>query len=121
VNHYGFSSSPLQGGLPTDRLIAEWWIKSRRVADLLEKNRPPQFSVEKRIAVPAEVYAWKASDVDRPKAAEVQQRNREQFMEAFAHGLAALGYERDAAGNGMFLLGRWEEDWTTPSTVEEEE
>jgi predicted GNAT superfamily acetyltransferase len=120
LNHYGFSSSPLQGGLPTDRLIAEWWIKSRRVNDLLEKNRPPQFSVEKKITVPAQVYAWKASDADRPKAAEVQQRNREQFLDAFAHDLAALGYERDAAGNGTFLLGRWDEDWTTPSTAGEE-
>ena len=31
VNQYGITSSPLQGGLPTDRLVAEWWMKSRRV------------------------------------------------------------------------------------------
>jgi predicted GNAT superfamily acetyltransferase len=121
VNHYGFSSSPLQGGLPTDRLIAEWWIKSRRVVNLLEKNQPPQFAVEKKIEVPAQVYAWKASDVDRPKAAEVQERNRGQFIEAFARGLSALGYERDSAGNGAFLLGRWDEDWSTPLSAAEEE
>ncbi len=35
VNQYGITSSPLQGGLPTDRLVAEWWMKSRRVEDLL--------------------------------------------------------------------------------------
>ncbi len=28
---YGPSSSPLQGGLPTDRLYAEWWLRSPRV------------------------------------------------------------------------------------------
>src|SRR6201994_3818811 len=28
---YGPSSSPLQGGLPTDRLYAEWWVRSARV------------------------------------------------------------------------------------------
>lgn len=110
VDHYGSSSSPLQGGLPTDRLVAEWWIKSPRVTDLLEKNQPPQFRIEQRIEVPAQVYAWKASDADRPKAAAVQLRNRDQFINAFAHGLAALGFERDSAGNGAFLLGRWEED-----------
>ncbi len=25
-NQYGITSSPLQGGLPTDRLVAEWWL-----------------------------------------------------------------------------------------------
>ena len=31
VNQYGITSSPLQGGLPSDRLVAEWWLKSKRV------------------------------------------------------------------------------------------
>ena len=30
-NQYGTTSSPLHGGLPTDRCIAEWWISSPRV------------------------------------------------------------------------------------------
>jgi predicted GNAT superfamily acetyltransferase len=106
VNHYGLSSSPLQGGLPTDRLVAEWWLKSNRVVNLLEKNEPPQFNIEKKIHVPAEIYAWKASDANRGKAAEIQKRNREEFLAAFRDGLAVLSYERDAQGNGTFLLGR---------------
>src|SRR5205807_6359307 len=32
---YGPSSSPLQGGLPTDRLYAEWWLRSPRVRSVL--------------------------------------------------------------------------------------
>jgi predicted GNAT superfamily acetyltransferase len=112
VNHYGDSSSPLQGGLPTDRLVAEWWLKSKRVLNLLEKNQQPRFAVEQKIAVPAEIYAWKASSVDRPRAAEVQRRNREDFLRALPQGRAALGYETDAAGNGTFLLGRWDEKWS---------
>jgi predicted GNAT superfamily acetyltransferase len=116
VNHYGYSSSPLQGGLPTDRLVAEWWLKSRRVVELLEKNQPPRFALARKIEVPAEIYAWKASATDRQKAAEVQKRNREIFQPAFAQGLAALGYERDQHGNGAFLLGRWDEDWSYAST-----
>jgi len=119
VNHYGHSSSPLQGGLPTDRLVAEWWLKSRRVVDLLDKKQPPQFKVEKKIEVPAQVYAWKSSPDDRQKAADVQKRNREQFLSAFSQGLAALGYERDAQDNGAFLLGRWDEDWSYASAGEE--
>jgi predicted GNAT superfamily acetyltransferase len=112
VNHYGHSSSPLQGGLPTDRLVAEWWLKSKRVTNLLDKKQPPQFPVEMKIEVPAQIYAWKASAADRHKAAEVQKRNREQFLPAFSRGLAVLGYERDAQDNGTFLLGRWDEPWS---------
>jgi len=112
VNHYGDSSSPLQGGLPTDRLVAEWWLKSRRVVNLLEHGQAPSVKTEHRIAVPAGIYAWKASSATRPKAAEVQKRNREDFLQLLPQGFAALGYERDAAGNGSFLLGRWDENWS---------
>jgi predicted GNAT superfamily acetyltransferase len=119
VNHYGHSSSPLQGGLPTDRLVAEWWLKSKRVMNLLDRKQPPQFSIENKIDVPAKVYAWKASATDRQKAADVQKRNREQFRSAFSQGQVALGYERDARGNGSFLLGRWDEDWSYASTDED--
>lgn len=119
VNHYGHSSSPLQGGLPTDRLVAEWWLKSKRVVDLLDKKQPPRFQAEKKIEVPAQIYAWKASSADRHKAADVQKRNREQFLIAFSQGLAALGYERDAQDNGAFLLGRWDEAWSYASTDED--
>jgi predicted GNAT superfamily acetyltransferase len=119
VNHYGHSSSPLQGGLPTDRLVAEWWLNSKRVINLLDKKQPPQFKVEKKIEVPAEIYAWKASPDDRQKAADVQKRNREQFLSAFSQGLVALGYERDVQDNGAFLLGRWDEDWSYASGEDE--
>jgi len=30
-NCYGVTSSPLHGGLPTDRLVAEWWLRAPRV------------------------------------------------------------------------------------------
>ena len=59
--------------------------------------------------MPGEIYAWKAGEDTRQKAADVQLRNREQFLKAFADGLACLGYERDEDGNGAFLLGRWDE------------
>ena len=29
-NVYGVTSSPLHGGIPTDRLVAEWWLASPR-------------------------------------------------------------------------------------------
>jgi predicted GNAT superfamily acetyltransferase len=111
VNQYGITSSPLQGGLPTDRLVAEWWLRSKRVEVLLEAGTKPLSETLATISVPAQIYDWKASPSSRSQAKEVQDRNREQFVKAFADGLAVLGYQRDQQGSGKFLLGRWEEKW----------
>ena len=115
VNQYGITSSPLHGSLPTDRLVAEWWLRSRRVETLLKTGARPAVQTERSIAVPREIHAWRKSPVDEGKARDVQLRNREQFQRAFADSLAALGYERDPQGNGKFLLGRWDESWSYAS------
>ncbi len=116
INQYGITSSPLQGFLPTDRLVAEWWLTSRRVETTLSNGKHPPFTQEERVKVPADIYLWKAQPETRQKAADLQLSNREQFLAAFSRGLACLGYERDAQGNGAFLLGRWDEDWSYAST-----
>ena len=115
LNQYGITSSPLQGGLPSDRLIAEWWLKSKRVETLLAAGKNPPFTTEGAIEVPAQIYEWKAAAETRDRAREVQERNRDQFLRHFTGGLAVLGYERDAGGNGKFLMGRWDEDWSYAS------
>src|SRR5690242_6981961 len=58
INQYGITSAPLQGGLPSDRLIAEWWLKSKRVQALLETGKKPEVASETTIAVPAQIYDW---------------------------------------------------------------
>lgn len=115
INQYGITSSPLQGGLPSDRLIAEWWLKSRRVETLLANAANPRFTTETTIEVPAKIYEWKAAAETKDRALAVQERNREKFLEAFENGLAVLGYERSAAGDSKFLLGRWDENWSYAS------
>ena len=115
INQYGITSSPLQGFLPTDRLVAEWWLTSKRVETLLATGTHPAPMPAERVEVPASIYEWKAQPESRQKAAEVQLRNREQFLAAFSRGLSCLGYKRDATGNGTFLLGHWEEDWSYAS------
>ena len=115
INQYGITSSPLQGGLPSDRLIAEWWLKSKRVETLLSSGKNPAIAVEAGIEVPAQIYDWKAAAETRGRAQQVQERNREQFLRAFHHGLVVIGYERDTAGNGKFLLGHWDEKWSYAS------
>ncbi len=115
INQYGITSSPLQGGLPSDRLIAEWWLKSKRVETLLATGKNSAIANESGIEVPAQIYDWKAAPESRAKAQQVQERNREQFLRAFSHGLAVVGYERDQEGNGKYLLGHWDENWSYAS------
>jgi predicted GNAT superfamily acetyltransferase len=112
VNQYGITNSPLQGFLPTDRLVAEWWMKSRRVDTVLSTGHHPPVQEEERVEVPAEIYAWKADPASRGKAVNLQERNRELLQNAFSRGLSCLGYARDADGNGCFHLGRWDEEWS---------
>ena len=109
VNQYGITSSPLQGGLPSDRLVAEWWLHSASVEETLKSGERPKTAVAERVEIPAEIYAWKAQAETRTRAAEVQRRTRDLLQKYFGEGLSIVGYERDAGGGGRFLLGRWNE------------
>jgi predicted GNAT superfamily acetyltransferase len=102
---YGISSSRLQGGLPTDRLLAEWRLDSPRVQAILEGRPVVRQVIEERILVPASIYRWKASEENRERALAVQQENRLRFQKAFSQGLAVLDFSLDAEGNGVFELG----------------
>ena len=102
---YGPSSSPLQGGLPTDRLYAEWWLRSSHVENAL-RAADTGIAVDSRVTVPKEIYTWKQENDLR--AFKTQTRVREELLFEFGRGLAAVGYERDADGNGSYLLGVWD-------------
>ena len=107
VNFYGVSSSRLQSGLPSDRLLAEWELDSPRVVARIEGRPAAKYTIEERILVPASIYQWKASEEGRELALAVQLENRRKFQEAFSQGLAVLGFVRDAEGNGVFELGQY--------------
>jgi predicted GNAT superfamily acetyltransferase len=104
-NFYGASSSRLQNGLPTDRLVAEWELKSPRVEAAIEGRPAEARVIEARITVPAAISAWRAAEADLKRALNVQSENRRKFQEAFSHGLAVVGFSRDAEGNGVYELG----------------
>jgi predicted GNAT superfamily acetyltransferase len=92
-NCYGRTSSPLHGGLPTDRLVAEWWVESPRVAAILN-GTPQQISHDAvRISLPANIRQLVADD---PATAEsIQTTMREQFEQNFRDGRAAVGFAFD--------------------------
>ncbi len=105
-NQYGTTSSPLHGGLPTDRCTAEWWIDSPRVHAVLDggAGKRPGESVE-RIAYPIDIGVIREKDAAR--AREIQQANARLFVEAFSRGLAVTGFERTET-EGAYLLEPWQ-------------
>ena len=107
-NHYGISTSPLHRGLPTDRLIAEWWLHSpRAVACAAEEDSPkPPQEVLRRIAIPLGQNEEKSKSDSA--LASVQLAIRSQFQKAFQNGLAAVGFEVQG-DTGNYLLGPWAE------------
>src|SRR5262249_47814221 len=102
-NQYGTTSSPLHGGLPTDRCTAEWWVASERVKSILAGNPPDRSAVEERIEVPNDISEIRRTD---PKCArEIQKAVAAQFRHHLDHGLAVIGFERTEK-TGVYLLGK---------------
>jgi predicted GNAT superfamily acetyltransferase len=103
-NQYGTTSSPLHGGLPTDRLTAEWWMDSDRVNRVLNGEPVPRGPVVGSIAVPTSASALRSSDPERVRA--LQSTLAEQFEKYFDSGLAVTAFEKTET-TGNYLIGRW--------------
>ena len=81
-DHWGPTSSPLHGSVPTDRLVAEWWLPQP-----LPRGRGSE-----RITVPEDIGEA------RHRQAAIGAR----FLDCFGRGLTVVGFER-----GTYLLGKW--------------
>ena len=136
-NAYGTSTSPLHGGNPTDRFIAEWWIRKphveRRIAAsgpfVLKSDEIADAPSANRITAAGE---WlECTDVDlsldarrvtvkipagftgmlarQPELALAwRMRTREIFTTYFARGYRAVDFSLDrAARTGAYLLTRY--------------
>lgn len=105
-NCYGVTTSPLHRGLPTDRLVAEWWLDSPRVRRAAAKGSiaAPSGRAKKkivRIRVAANFNDLRARD---PVGAEAAQRRiREEFLDWFARGYVVTGFDRDEEGAEYLL------------------
>lgn len=104
LNQYGTTTSTLHGGLPTDRCVAEWYLGSPRVEQLLAEgafSRPPEVA---RIQIPLAIQGWKQSDPNR--ARETQAAISAQFQENFRAGLAVTGFQRGDQ-EGTYIFSPW--------------
>lgn len=103
-NQYGTTSSPLHGGLPTDRCVAEWHLDSPRVTAIAEGREPERGAVPEKIAIPADIADIRSADPERAKAIQAEASDR--FEDYFRQGLAVVGFENQP-GAGVYLFGKW--------------
>ena len=95
-NVYGDMDSPLMQGTPTDRLIAEWWIRAPRIdvdrfVDRVTIPVPSRFTEMQRDA-PATALEWRL-------------KVREAFTAHFAVGYRAVDFLFDReTGGGEYVL-----------------
>jgi len=107
-DYYGSVRSRLQQGLPSDRLVCEWWVRSTRVRRALEgaarelRHVSPKPAAE--IAIPSD-FGWLA-EREPSKALEVQRTVRRKFERSFKRGLVVTGFERGAEV-ARYLLEAW--------------
>ena len=116
-NVYGVTSSPLHGGIPTDRLVAEWWLVSPRVdtilaggSDLSSDQFGPQQAAPQHhraeILVPVDLPNPRQSDL--AKSVAIQATIRDEFQKWIAKGYAATAIETDADG-ARYILEPWKD------------
>src|SRR5512142_1205511 len=102
-NVYGVTSSPLHGNIPTDRLVAEWWLESPRVAALAENHSVAEEPGEVQVTLPSNVTELlRAGDA---LAGVIQERVRREFQEQLAKGYAAVAV-RFADSQASYCLSR---------------
>jgi predicted GNAT superfamily acetyltransferase len=92
-NVYGRTSSLLHAGLTTHRLIAEWWIRSAQVRDLLSGGTDTPGPDGARISIPAAIGQICSSDSSERE--NIQSRVQEQFDKYVADGRTAVGFKFD--------------------------
>lgn len=111
VNFYGtdYGTSPeLEGkslGIDSDRLMADWELRDPKVEALAAGETP----IAAAIVPDAEIVTlndWYGLIEQDPGAAKAEQtRIRSEFQAAFAKGLVARGFRRDAVHPSFLLYG----------------
>jgi predicted GNAT superfamily acetyltransferase len=103
VNFYGVSSSHLHGGLPTDRLVAEWHLNSSRVKSRLGSTpvslpKPDLVSLQ----LPLNIQQLKSGDLD--VVARIQSGLRERMLDLFQRNFFISRLTIDAANQKASYL-----------------
>ena len=96
LNQYGITSSLLHGGLPTDRCVASWYLRSERVERVVAGDPAPAVEIVERIEVPNEIGGSR-----RERQASISER----FLEYLRRDLYVAQVERGET-NGVYLFAK---------------
>jgi len=83
-NLYG-ETSGMQGGLPTDRIVAEWW---------LDRTRAPIAGTVRRLKIHPDIQMLKKLDIHSARA--LQQRVAQEFQKNLDDRFHAAGFVQNA-------------------------
>ena len=103
-NLYGVTTSPLHRGLPTDRLVAEWFLDSGHVLAALRESSADSQIGTVFITLPRELDRWKQECPEQLRS--VQAKMRDEFTDWFARGYAAVRVRNDMPGTA-YVLTPW--------------
>ncbi|MGH9452553.1 MAG: GNAT family N-acetyltransferase [Terriglobia bacterium] len=104
-DYYGAVKSRLQQGLPSDRLICEWWLKSARVKRSIA-GKPPRDTATPpaaEVEIPADMKSWVEDHPRQARAAQAKVRAR--LTGLLRKELVITGFEFDGP-QGRYLLDR---------------
>ena len=119
VNQYGLTSSPLAGRVAlrpagcgmvveveTGRVV-----RAAALGSALAVRRANSRSVERQLQVPAEIYRVESFAGYAASGAGSSGSKPPRFSGGIFPGLGGAAVRTGSAGNGKFLLGRWDENW----------
>jgi predicted GNAT superfamily acetyltransferase len=96
VNTYGITSSPLHGGLPTDRLVAEWHLDSPRVTAYRDREtRQAATPCEPCVELPLNLMELRLNQPAH--ALQFQLEFREKMTSLFRENFCVTGFETNVA------------------------
>jgi len=101
---YGVTTSPLHRGIPTDRLVAEWWLDSPRVIAAIQELAPAVTDAPATIEVPKDLE--QRTEGDSARVRSVQARMREEFTKLFSREYAAIAVKAGDKSTA-YLLAPW--------------
>jgi predicted GNAT superfamily acetyltransferase len=101
-NFYGITSSPLHRNLPTDRLLAEWHLDSKRVIAAINDLAPNPTEAPATIHIPK----LDTSESSTSFTSSHQSQIREEFLRLFSKHYAATSLRFTPTG-ADYLLQPW--------------
>jgi predicted GNAT superfamily acetyltransferase len=106
-DYYGHVESRFQQGLPSDRLIAEWWLESPRVKRALAGKpvRNPRKKPAQVVEIPIDVDALIGANIGEARAWQARIRNL--LLECFKDKLVITGFAHNEK-SAHYLLDTYE-------------